>query len=153
MRIYLPATMADLAATEGLTARSGHVVTPGLRAELGTDDPESAEHVALLLAAEESLMLLADAQGHGGIGLRRVIVAADIEPVPVPPGEHAPVSAPAVPWRQVVSFHVDDADDFRAVQVLTAAAAGDRAARAAAADLDLLWYDVSERLDLLDQDQ
>lgn len=149
MRIYLPATTADLAAPDGLTARHGHVVTESLRIELDQDDPESAEHAALLLAAADSLTLLAGAE----VTPRRVVVAADVEVAPPPLGPHAAVQAPAVPWRQVVSFHVDDVDDARTVQVLAAAATGDPDAADEAADLDLLWYDVSERNQLLDQDR
>ena len=91
MRIYLPATMADLAASGGLNAREGHVVTPALQSELGDDDPESAEHAALLLAAVDSLVLLAG----GTVTPRRVVVAADIEPVPLPRGPPRPGPAPA----------------------------------------------------------
>ena len=61
------------------------------------------------------------------------------------------VQAPPVPWARVVSLHVDDPDDDDGRELLRRAVAGDAAAAAAVAELHLLWYDVTEREQLLRQ--
>ncbi|MGC0143235.1 DUF6912 family protein [Pseudactinotalea sp. Z1732] len=153
MRVYLPATLADLAGTEGLPPRRGHALTPALAAALGTaggdsDDAEAGEFQALVAAAADSLAMLRD-RGHEPPV--RVVVAADIDDVEVPQGDPEPsaVFAPAVPWRAVVSFHIDDRTDLAGAAQLRGAIAGQAGAEEAVAELDLLWYDVSERADLL----
>lgn len=151
MRIYIPATLADLAAAQGLPARRAHALTPALAGALADDDPEAGEFQALLAAATEALEMLA--AGSDG-SLVRVVVAADVDDAaPAGPGD-APsaVRAPEVPWEAAVSFHVDDPADVAAQQVLRAATAGEDdggSARQAAAGLDLLWYDAGERAELL----
>lgn len=57
--------------------------------------------------------------------------------------EVARVRVPAVAWSQVVSFHVDSDDGVRAL--VSAARRGEQPAQTQVADLDLLWYDVTER--------
>lgn len=139
MRIYLPATLLDLTDPEGLSARPGHIVTAGLQRQWGAADQEEAEHAALLVAARDSMALL----DRAGAPPRRVVVAADIDPLPAPAGEHAPVPAPAVPWRRVASFHVDDGDDPVAGRTIRQALATGE--MEPVAELDLLWYDATER--------
>lgn len=144
MRIYLPATAAELGAPGGLTARAGHAVTPALRGASPGDSEEDLEVAAFLAAADASL----DDLTASDIPLR-VVVAADVDSA-APAGTEAitEVRAPAVPWSAVVSIHIDDPDDDGASSLIRAAVGGDDEAVEAAAELDLLWYDVSERGDL-----
>ena len=53
-----------------------------------------------------------------------------------------------MPWSAVVSFHVDDPADGDAAAVVSAAVGGDEEAIEKAGELDLLWFDVSERDEL-----
>lgn len=149
MRVYLPATSADLASPEGLLPRWAHAVTPGLRAAAPEEDDEGWEMMAMLAAADASVELL----GADDSLPRRLVIVADVpdaavegadpdDPDQLPTAVH--VTRP-VAWADVVSLHVDEdaaADD------VTAAAAGDAAALDRAAERDLLWYDVSELPDL-----
>ncbi len=150
MRIYLSATMADLARPEGLTPRIAHTRTPELVAALGEQDVEAGEWAALIAAGQDAARLLTTQPNTGAHPtVRRIVVAADVPDVRPAPDEAAPsaVSAPEVPWNLVVSLHVDD-DDPATQQVLTqsvAALDSDEAAAQAIADLDLLWFDVTER--------
>lgn len=141
MRIYLPATSADLADPDGLTARTAHAVTPALRAASPAESEEDLEVPAFLAAADASLALLTPDDVPA-----RVVIAADVDAAPpVPGGTMTEVGAPAVAWSAVVSIHVDDPDDGEAAAVVRAAVGGDDEAIEAAGELDLLWFDVSER--------
>lgn len=141
MRVYLPATLTELTEPAGLGPREARAVTPSLRAALGPDaDVDTAEYAALVLAAEDSLQRLGPDDPT-----RRVVAAADLPDAQVPAGQEVGrVSAPAVVWSQVVSFHVDEADDG-VRGLVSAARRGERSAQAQVEDLDLLWYDVTER--------
>src|SRR5699024_1092901 len=110
MRVYLPATLTSFSASGGLSARTGRAVTEHLRAALGEQgDEESAEFGALVLAAADSLDLLAAADAP-----RRVVVAAEVPPATVHPTdadadeEPGQVQVPALGWDRVVRFHVDE---------------------------------------------
>ncbi|MFH5824128.1 DUF6912 family protein [Georgenia sp. AZ-5] len=144
MRVYLPATAADLSGG-ALSPRWAHAVTPALRGALPEEDDEGLEMSATLAAADESVARLA---ADGSVP-RRVVVAADVPDASVRPPEvlgedqlpsAVEVVAP-VQWSDVVAVHVDEpaaADD------VSAAAAGDEEALERAAERDLLWYDVVE---------
>lgn len=143
MRVYVPATIAQLADPEGLAPRVAHAVTPALRAALPDEDDEGLEYAAQLLAADDSLDLLADDDVP-----RRVVVAADVpdgvvEPVPAD-GATAPsavrLTAP-VRRADVACAHVDEGE---AADDVAAARGGDDDAVERLADRDLLWFDVSE---------
>lgn len=141
MRIYLPASAADLAAESGISARPAHAVTPALRSANPGESEEDLEVPAFLAAADASLALLTDADVPV-----RVVVAADVPTASPTLGEYlTEVSAPDVPWSAVVSIHVDDPDDGEAADLVRAAVGGDAEATEAADELDLLWFDVSER--------
>lgn len=76
MRIYLPATVADLAtlATSGSLAISrGFVVTEGLAAAYGPGEDEEYEHCAMSGAAAAS-------RAAQGSPWRRVVLAAEVDP-------------------------------------------------------------------------
>lgn len=144
MRIYLPATAADLARPDGVDARKAHAVTPALRAAFAQESEEELELAAFLVAAQSSLASLSASDVP-----RRVVIAAEVDEAQPTTGEDlTEVTAPAVPWPAVVSIHVDDPDDGDAAQVVSAAVGGDDAAIGAAEELDLLWFDATER-DLL----
>lgn len=144
MRIYVPATIGDLRDPAGLGPRGAHALTGALRAALAGEDDEAGEFQALLAAAAASVDLLAERPDEPAL---RVVVAADVDGVQPDPRAAQPsaVRAPQVPWDAVVSFHVDDPDDPAAHDLVRRAARGEAGARDAAEDLDLLWYDVTER--------
>jgi hypothetical protein len=161
MRVYLPTTLAGLAAAYAAGAvdpsAGGHAVTGAVREWYVTGDLEELEYAAFTEAAEASLRLLAVAGGPW----RRVVVAADVPDGDVRPRDDGPYRsavtvASAVPLRAVASVHVDEEDAHdvvaEAVQALPAADAGDDDARFAldeAEATELLWYDVTEIPDLV----
>lgn len=144
MRIYLPATAADIADDTGLSARTAHAVTAALRAANPRDSEEDLEVAAFLAAADASLDRLTATDLPV-----RMVVSADV-PTAVPAGrDHlTEVTAPDVPWDAVVSVHVDDWSDATTTDLVSAAVGGDEAAVDSASELDLLWYDVTERAEL-----
>lgn len=144
MRIYVPASLPELAASTGLTARLVHAVTPALRAALPDEDEEGLEYAAQLLAADDSLDLLEQLAPRAR---RRVVVAADVPESLVEPVE-GDVHAPSVVrllggigWSDVACAHVDEA---AAEADVTATLSGDDDAAERLGERDLLWYDVSE---------
>jgi hypothetical protein len=152
MRIYLPATLARLAA--GLDAGQfdvdvAYAVTPALREWYVEGDLEELEYAAAAAGARASLYLLADEPSS--TPSRRVVVAADVPDSAVRPapdvGRAAVRPGQPVALSQVVSALVDDAgarDDVRrAVAALRAADAGDEDARFVVdgvEDHELAWY-------------
>ena len=161
VRIYLPTTLADVAAaTSGVVAAAGAracAVTPALREWYTEGDLEELEYAALTRAAHASLRLLASS----GRGDRRVVLAVDVadrEVQPAVAGPNQPDEDPAavivsspISFDQVVSAHVDDADaapEVRAAAGLVAAAdAGDSDAAFAIESLDdhdLQWFAAQE---------
>jgi hypothetical protein len=171
VRVYLPATLATLAAgylAGGFEAgHSAHAVTPALREWYVEGDQEELEYSAMSEAVEASVRLLAaeratDAALAERYRYRRVVVAADVSPADVLAGggQGRPRSAvllgAPVPLRAVVSVHVDDDDAVGAVRdavaALPAAEQGDDDALFAldeALSHELLWYDVTEIPDLI----
>lgn len=145
MRVYLPATLAELQHVSPviLQPRVAHGVTAELRALWPDEDDEGWEYAAQAAAADGSLLLLA---GDPGAPPLRVLVAADVPDACVRGLDDAPVPSAlqvvcAVELGQVASVHVDE--PAAAVDV-EAAAAGDEAAIERLEERDLLWYDVSE---------
>ena len=78
MRIYIPATAADLSAPE-ISARPAHAATAQLARALPEEDEEGLEMSASLCAANASLVLLAEPSADGAAD-RRIVIAADINP-------------------------------------------------------------------------
>ncbi|MDU0347421.1 DUF6912 family protein [Actinomyces sp. MRS3W] len=153
MRVYLPATAADLAATT-ISPRTAHAATPALAAVFPEEDAEGLEVSASLCAADASLMLLAE-PGAQHLADRRIVIAADVADAEVreipATGEVLPgtveVTSP-VEWDAVAALLVDEAEAEADVR---AARTGDEDAFEHAADADLLWYDVSERAALAEE--
>ncbi len=151
MRIYLPATSADLSRPAGVPPRWAHTVTAELRRALPDEDDEGLEAAAMLAAADESIDHL---RATPNAAPRRVVIAADIaeadtagvdRPRPWQAGDDQLPSAVdvrvTVPWQDVVSIHVDD----EAAAADVSAALEDDSAVDRAAEHDLLWHDITER--------
>jgi hypothetical protein len=161
MRVYLPTTLAGLAAAYAGGAfpppLAAHAVTAPVREWYVTGDLEELEYAAMTDAAEASLRAVAREGGPR----RRVVVAVDVPDAEVRPRQDgrfrsAVTVAVAVPLSDVASVHVDEPEAEQvvatAVTALPAADAGDDDARFAldeAEATELLWYDVSEIADLI----
>ncbi|MFN8077230.1 MAG: hypothetical protein U0Q15_17665 [Kineosporiaceae bacterium] len=157
MRVYLPTTASRLAAAvaAGEVDAPVHAVTPAVREWYVEGDQEELEFAALTEAAQGSLRLLAEG-GPEPDPARRLVLAADVDDASVGTWPDAPHRSLArllrpVPWRRVVSLHVDEdaaQDAVRAaIAALPAADAGDDDALFLldeAGACDLLWYDVTE---------
>lgn len=147
MRIYLPATAADLAA-DILTARRAHAATASLQAALPEEDEEGLEVSASLCAADASVMLLAEPEA-AGLADRRIVIAADVDAEDVRELAADDDTLPGtvevtvgVPWDQVAAILMDEAAIEEDVKL---AREGDEEALERTADADLLWFDVVER--------
>ena len=146
VRIFLPASLADLADPDGLSPRAAHAVTDDLARALPGEDAEGLAFVALLAAADDCVALRAERGAGDGSLPRRVVVAAELRsrasrstrPEALPSEVEQPER---VPWASVVSLHVDDE---QAEPDVAAAIAGDADALERAAERDLLWFDISE---------
>ena len=156
-RIYLPATLSQLAALrEGgmLSAPAeAHAVTPSLREWYAEGDEEELEYVAFTRAAQGALRLL---RHDPKAPRRRVVVSVDLPPEATRRADQELGSSlvgilDAVPLRAIASIHVDgvdaELDVAAAADVVEEAAAGDPDAQFTvdgAEDHDLEWYDPSE---------
>jgi len=145
VRLYLPATLDELDDhAAALSARRAHAVTAALRAALPDEDDEGLEFAAQLMAADDSLELLA---GRPGAPRLRLVVSVDVPDSAVGPTDD-PDAAPSavrllttVARDDVVCVHVDEPE---ARDEVARAAAGDEAASDALDERDLLWYDATE---------
>lgn len=151
MRVYLPATVATLAALArtgelGPAPLTGYAVTAALQETYADSDEEELEYLATTLAAEDSFRLVtqppaAPAEGAAPAA-RRVVVVADLPDRQVahrPEPLGAVEVADPVPHSAIAAFHLDD-PDF----------ALDPADPEAAAEQELLWYAAQELGDLVD---
>lgn len=158
MRIYVPATLQELHDEQfGAGGRIVHAVTPQLREVLESGgeeyDEEDLEFSAFLAAADTSLDLLA---GASDAIPRRLVIAADVPDDAVGqaraglPGADLPSALDLrhpLSEIEIVSYHVDE-DTEEARALVAAALRGEEGARERADELDLLWYDVTERAEL-----
>jgi hypothetical protein len=136
VRIYVPATL-DLAlawrAAGAIPVDSTAYAVTQAVIEAVEGDEEEQEFAASVIAADESLVLLADSQAVR----RRVVLAADAD---VTVGEGADVALAAdVPWKDVAAVLIDDAS---AITTVTSAIAD--AAPEALDELALLWFSADE---------
>ncbi|MGY4643065.1 DUF6912 family protein [Cellulomonas sp. URHB0016] len=145
MRIYLPATLDELAPDSlSLAARRAHAVTPALRAALPEEDEEGLEFAAQLAAADDSLALLGDQPDAPRL---RVVVSVDVPDRAVVTATDPDDAPSAVDLlddlgrEDIACVHVDEPE---AREDVGRAAAGDEAALAALDERDLLWYDATE---------
>lgn len=145
MRVYIAATAKDLSAAE-LTPARVHAVTPAVQAELPGEDEEMLELVAFLAAADESVILVAERSDRP----RRVVIAADVDARGLAPAEDPEDIATAmlpqgpIGWDAIAAIHVDDAF---AESTVAKAARGDEQSADDLAEIDLAWYDATERVD------
>ncbi|MBT1192308.1 DUF6912 family protein [Rhodococcoides kroppenstedtii] len=183
MRVFVPATTTMLRALidDGEfspISRTAFAVTPTLREAYSSGDDDELADVALREAARASLRLLggegevdetdggadadvdaAAAATAAGSAPRRVVIAADVDPVTLRPDlDDAVVRLPQpLSLRQVASVHVDLAEAEpavrAAVEAIDAADLGDVDAEFVlgdAEDHDLAWYAPQEIPFLLD---
>lgn len=183
MRVFVPATTTMLRALidDGEfspISRTAFAVTPTLREAYSSGDDDELADVALREAARASLRLLggegevdetdggADADADvdaaavaAGSAPRRVVIAADVDPVTLRPDlDDAVVRLPQpLSLRQVASVHVDLAEAEpavrAAVEAIDAADLGDVDAEFVlgdAEDHELAWYAPQEIPFLLD---
>lgn len=147
MRLYLPATLSELSLAD-LGPRVASAVTPELQRQLPEEDQDGWEMSAFLTAADASLVLI----GANGDVPRRVVLAVEIDaPFLSDLAEQAAEfgELPSVlgmvnqvPWKSVVSIHVDEVP---ASAVVSAALAGDEEAYEQLGEIDLLWFHPTER--------
>lgn len=173
MRVFVPATTTMLRALVddgefSPISRTAFAVTPTLREAYSSGDDDELADVALREAARASLRLLGgeDAADGGdadaaaaGSAPRRVVIAADVDPVTLRPDlDDAVVRLPQpLSLRQVASVHVDLAEAEpavrAAVEAIDAADLGDVDAEFVlgdAEDHELAWYAPQEIPFLLD---
>ncbi len=159
MRIYLPATMAEIPdvqvaadgqATMALSPRRAHALTGALTLAYQDEDEEELEYVALLAAADDDLELLA--QHPTGPQLRLVLTLEVPDDAVTLAAADVAVLAPSaveiikpVERAVVVCAHVDEP---AAAQDIKDALLGDDNAVERIVDRDLLWYDISEFVDI-----
>lgn len=136
MRIYIPVTVADLQAAE-ISPRAAFTVTSQMREMAPEEDEEGLEYLAFLAAADAAI-------DEGEV--TRIVLAADAAGIEAGTGV---VEVPAVAWGAVVSIHIDDLRDGELLAAIRSAQLGEEAARDRVNDADLLWYDASEREDVV----
>lgn len=154
MRLYLPATPADLAADVPPRVRAFTVLAPeGVRGE----DLEVLEDDARDEAALDSLRRLRDETPSAPP--RRLVLAVDAplthSPEPLEPGSTTGVvdlEAP-VGWSDVAAYLLDEEEAEEAVRAVLVAEDQDGADAALAAlwDHPLQWFDASERARLVER--
>lgn len=177
MRVYLPAShdlLASWLAAGRIDLELGFAVTAGLRRLFADAEEAELEYHALAEAAEAALraaaalsMATACATEDGRPSARRLVVVADTAHAQEAAdlGEGIVRLTQPIPWRGVVSLHLDDDDAMpsvaAAMSALAAAADGqvdqalavdDPAAEAAVAETagyELMWFDVSESYEVL----
>lgn len=134
MRVYLPATVADLELlrdkSTDLPGRRGYAISTDWGANQPDQDPEVLEHELLVLAGQASL-----ANSKTG---RRIVLVAEVPAVFVDSGS-ALVAADGVKHTQVLAMFADDLANGMAIS------SGQNPT-----DLDLTWFGPSEILEILD---
>jgi hypothetical protein len=159
MRVYIPATLGRLRSLIESgelvpVAGAAFAVTPMLRESYAAGNTEELEYAAMNEAARASLRLLAaELDGNPAVRPRRVVVAADVEPVRMRADlDDAAVGvAGPIPLSAVAAVHVDLAEAENAVRaaaaVIDAADLGDPDAEftlGGAEDHEMAWYAAQE---------
>lgn len=147
MRVYLPATVADLPLPTAGLSRVGSAVTPALRAALPEEDEDGLEMSAFLTAADLSVLRIAET----GAAPRRLVLSVEIDDDAVAPlpadlpetlaGLPSLLGTVRVRPQDLVALHLDAGS---ASDLVRAAVAGDDDAFDTLAEEDLLWYDPIE---------
>lgn len=157
MRVYVPLTLplAERLVTERtLEAAVAYAVTPGLSEWYASGDTEELEWAASILAARESLRLLAEDRAAPP---RRMVLAVDTPDENVIRGSDAGdergrvLLRQPIPWTAVQSALVDGREAFDDIEAaraaFAAAAAGDEDAGFAVEAVeghDLMWFATQE---------
>ncbi len=158
MRIYLPLTVAGLAALHSSGRVSpapllAHAVTPALRRSWAGADEEELEYAVLMAAAFDSLRLIAASAAEP----RRIVVVADVDDADVVTGEDETevTVTTEVLLSHCTAVHVDDSaaegEVVLALGRLPEAEAGDGQALADVSLVrhELMWFATQEIPDLL----
>ena len=158
MRIYIPATSNDIAC-DAISERAVHAHTAELEkvADLHDVSPgeqrDVLEAMAMNGAADDSLRrLIACAKADENAQSRRVVIVADAPDnflETCTDSEQLPTAltlARPLSWKHVESIHIDDDE---ALDDISAAMSGDEGAFERSYDYELMWYDVTERDDLI----
>ena len=158
MRIYIPATMNDIA-SDVISERTVHAHTAQLEraADLRDVPPgeqrDVLEAMAMNAAADDSLRRLAACAetSEKAAEPRRVVIVAEVADSALASGEAdqlptARILTRPVHWKHVESIHIDDDE---ALDDISDAMAGDEAAFERSYEHELMWYDVTERDDLI----
>jgi hypothetical protein len=153
VRVYLPVTWADLAATGTIrTHGAGHAVTADVRDADPDGDIEDWEFAAFLDACASALEMLRGATPTAAAATtppRRVVVAVDLDPGAVRGGSGSRVDVPAVvDVAQVAAVHVDGEQAEPAVASVLGGQPADLLD-----DVALEWYHPDELDALLSRDQ
>ncbi len=145
MRIYVPLTADDL--SKLIEPRVVHAVTSELRRAVPHEDDEGYEMIATLAAADDSLRLLAQ---QPDLVRRRLVCVAEVPnsslQLPEQGSDLLPTAVhleATLDWSKVESIHLDEEGGEALVQ---RAIDGDEQAFIESGDIELLWFDVSERL-------
>lgn len=155
----MPATLARLRSLVESgemvpVAGTAFAVTPTLRESYAAGDTEELEYAAMNDAARASLRLLAaELDGDSAVLPRRVVVAADVEPIRLRADldDAAVTVGGPIPLAAVAAVHVDLAEAEDAVRaaaaVVDAADLGDPDAEfilGDAEDHEMAWYATQE---------
>ncbi|MBR5950357.1 MAG: hypothetical protein IKZ87_02880 [Actinomycetaceae bacterium] len=159
MRIYIPATSHDIA-SDNIGERIVHTLTPELVQAVDLQDVPAGERrdvleaMAMNAAADDSLRRLAASIRDGESAQpRRVVIVADAPKNSIEScadSDQLPTAlslAGPLHWKHVESIHIDDDDE--ALDDINAAMAGDEAAFERSYEHELMWYDITERKDLI----
>lgn len=111
--------------------------------------PKGYEYMATLAAADDSLRLIGQ---NPDTERRRVVAVAEVPDTAVAVAVDAQLPTEMdlfsqVRWKNVESFHIDLPGSEDLVE---RAIAGDEDAFMATGDIELLWFDITERLRLTD---
>ena len=144
MRIYIPLCVSDFS-REALFPRPVHGVTHELRRVFPRADEEGLEYAATMSAADDSLRRLSAADRV----LRRTVAVAEVPgkilALPASAGSNVPsvlLLREELPWNCVESLLVDEPGNESLVR---RALNGDENAFLLTGEIELLWYDISER--------
>ncbi|WP_250506407.1 DUF6912 family protein [Bowdeniella massiliensis] len=146
MRCFLPFTRADLTNPAPNAFNAGARAcadTRALQREVPEADEEERELIATLAAGDYSALAYQERPA------RRIVVAVDarVQELTNPELACDVELAEAITWGDAVALLVDEA----AAEECVAAAGSDQAALEGLEDFDLLWFDITERDDVIAQ--
>lgn len=151
MRVYVPIIVSELGQS-AIAPRMVHAVTPDLQRAVPGEDEESYEMIATLAAADDSLRLIQEAGSDVRV---RALVVADVRgsglEIPKASPDLLPTSIrmlEPLAWDRVESIHIDEEGSE---DIVDRAIDGDEKAFLDSGDIELMWFDVTEREQLAEQ--